>query len=212
MAEILLVNPRRRRKATKSRKRRASKRRVARRRKSVAVTVKANPRRRRRSYAAKVTRRRKRNPSMRGITGRVVPTVKAGFVGALGGLGLDVLMGYAGPKLPANLSTGVARHAVKALGAVLVGVIGNYAMRGKGRDLANGAMTIVIHDALKEQVAANFPTIPLGEYFSAGPNVGYDPQFIAAPMSTGISGLGGMGEYLQGDSYGEDDAAAYGGS
>jgi uncharacterized protein YcfJ len=207
MAEILLVNPRRRRKA-KSAKRRARRaaprraRKVARRR---SVTVKVNPRKR---YArkARAVRRRRRNPSFRGVTGQIVPTMKSGFVGALGGLGLDVLTGFALPRLPAAAQSGYGKTAVKVLGAVLVGMLGNMVARGRGRDLATGAMTIVIHEALKDQVASSFPAIPLGEYFSAAPAVGYDGS-IAQPLNTGI------GEYfspLAGDSYGEDDALNFG--
>lgn len=211
MAEILLVNPLRRRKAKASKRRRkASPRRARRTRRAVTVSVKANPKRRRR-YAKRVgasRRRYRRNPSFRGVTGQIVPTIKSGFVGALGGLGLDVLSGFVIPKLPAAAQVGYGKTAVKVLGAVLVGILGNMAMRGKGRDLATGAMTIVIHEALKAQVSSAFPTLPMGEYFSAGPAVGYGGE-IAAPMSTGI------GEYfnpLAGDSYGEDDALAYGAS
>lgn len=216
MAEILLVNPRKRKRKSASRRKNPRRRMSAkqaryfgkgRRRRSVAVSVKANPRRRRR-VARVVSRRRRRNPSVRGITGRILPTVQNGFVGALGGLGLDVLTGFALPKLPAMVQTGIGKTAFKVLSAVLVGYLGGMVKRGWGSQLANGAMTIVLHDALKEQIAANFPNLPLGEYLTVGPEVGYDFQ-PALPGSTGVAGYGedwssGMGAYMTGSGSGMD--------
>lgn len=218
MAEILLVNPRKRRKRRKNPVRRmsAKQRRYfgKRRRRNPARGLRAkpvataNPRRRRRRSVARVVSRRRRNPTLRGVTGRILPTVQSGFVGALGGLGLDVLTGFALPKLPAAVQTGLGKTAFKILSAVLVGYLGGMVRRGWGTQLANGAMTIVLHDALKEQVAANFPAIPLGEYLTVGPEVGYDMQ-PALPGETGISGYGedwssGMGEYVTGAGSGMD--------
>lgn len=204
MAELLLVNPRRRK--GKRRKMSALQRKYFGKRKSVkrrrrAATRLSNPRRRRRSYAVKSYRsRRRRNPSLRGITSSIVPTVKAGFLGAAGAIGNDLLFGYTKQYLPASVQTGVARHAVRALYAVLVGVLGNYALKGRGRDLANGAMTVVLHDALKEQIATMAPQLPLGDYFSFAPAIGYDYE-PALPLSTGIGeymtgGNAGLGEYI----------------
>jgi hypothetical protein len=207
MAEILLVNPRRRRKSKAKRKssrksyrraRRAAPR--VRRRKAVA----AAPRRRRRVVrAVKRYRRRKENPSFRGITGSVMGGVKAGFIGALGALGLDVLYGFAKPKLPAALTSGPADYLTKALAAVLVGMVGNKVMRGRGAALTTGAMTVVIHDALKAQIAANFPGVPLGEYIASSPIVGYGANpatplgVPTIPQPTGYQTTG-MGAYLSG--------------
>lgn len=216
MAELLLVNPRKRKKRRKMSalqrkyfgKRKGSsgvKRRRRRRTTSVFAARRTNPRRRRSHGVSHYRSRRRRNPSLRGlnlkgITGSIVPTIKAGLLGAAGALGNDLLFGYTKSYLPASVQTGVQRHAVKALYAVLVGVLGNVVMRGKGRDLANGAMTVVLHDALKEQLMTAVPSLPLGDYFSFAPAIGYDYE-PALPLSTGIGqymtgGNSGMGEYI----------------
>ncbi|MGE0294713.1 MAG: hypothetical protein AB7P97_20370 [Hyphomonadaceae bacterium] len=214
--ELLLVNPRRRKRRKlsakqrkyfgKRRRRRATRAAAPRRRRRRAVA--AAPRRRRRRAVMRVSRRRRRsNPSLRSFTGSIVPTVKAGVIGALGALGLDVAIGYLAPKLPAQLQTGYGLTATKVLGAIAVGIAGGYALRGRGGDLAKGAMTVVLHDELKRVVAAQFPTIPLGEYFSVAPTVGY-PGIAYNPAT-------GMGEYFTGDAgFGEymtdsDDAVGY---
>lgn len=202
MAEILLVNPRRRKRRKSRAKRRKS--RAVRRRRSRAV---AAPRRRRRRASRSVRRvRRRSNPSVRGIVNSIQPAVKAGLIGAAGGLGLSVALGYLSEKLPAQLQTGYGNTAVRVLGAILVGVIGNKILRGKGNALATGAMTVVAYDELKKLMAAQFPTVPLGDYLSFAPVVGYD-----SPMGT--EGISGMGEYV-GDGLGEyasdsDDQGAY---
>lgn len=155
------------------------------------------------------SRRRRRNPSLRGITGRIVPTVKAGVIGALGALGLDVLTGFAAPKLPAQLQSGYGLLAMKVLGAIGIGIAGSYALKGRGADLSNGAMTVVLHDELKRLFAAQFPSISLGEYFSVAPTVGY-PGIAYNPATgvgvgeyfTGDAGFGNVGEYFETDDYG----------
>ncbi len=207
MSEILLVNPKRR---GKKRKARRKSKKVYRRRRHAKASA---PKRRRRYHkAVKHSRRRKRNPSLRSFTGSIMPTVKAGVVGALGALGLDVALGYGAAKLPAQLQSGYGLVAVKVLGAIGIGIAGGYLLKGKGGELAKGAMTVVLHDELKKVVAANFPTVPLGEYLSIAPTVGY-PGIAYNPNDGGMNGIG---QYMTGDAslgnYGEDDALAAGGA
>lgn len=204
--ELLLVNPRRRkrRKASSRRRRRRAVRRVARRRRRAIAIA---PRRRRRRSARRAIRigRRRRNPSVRGFINQLQPTVKAGIVGAVGALGLDVLLGFLLPKLPAGLQAGYGKTAAKVLGAIGVGMVGNALMRGRGRDLATGAMTVVLHDELKTLISANFPALALGEYYpSYAPAVGTSSG-IPGLLSTGYEGMGG-------ETYGQDDALAAGGA
>lgn len=219
MAEVLLVgNPRKRRKRRKmsalqrkyfgKRKTRARRRRA---RKSTAV-AKINPvrRRRRRSSAVAVRRvRRKRNPSPRAMLGQIVPTVQAGAIGAGGGLANDLLYGLVKARLPVAMQTGVGRHAVKVLGAVLVGMLGNFVLKGKGAALANGAMTVVLHEALKEQLAKAVPALPLGEYDelsyidAASVLSGDDDDGVGEYLAAAAGG--GMGEYMQGVGDATDD-------
>lgn len=201
MAKVLLLNPRRRRKRRMSalqrkyfgKRRRSGATRSRRRRRSHAVM--SNPRRRRRSLT-RMFRRRRRNPSFRGalssVRSGVVPTLKGGLVGAVGALGLDALWGYGKDYLPASIAgSPLAQYAAKLLGAVLVGFVGNKLLRGKGQQLATGAATVVLHDAMKAQIQASFPSIKLGEYLTYAPTVGTTRR-AGRLLSTGV------GEYLSG--------------
>lgn len=222
MAEMLLVNPRRRkRRKTSSRRKTTSRRRrrrshaVAaaprrRRRRAVGYTIGSRPIRRRklnpsrrRSLTRGIRRRRRHNPSLRGIASGAVPTMKAGFTGALGALGLDLLWGYGKSYLPVSIAgSALAQYAAKLVGALLIGFVGQKVMRGKGQALAVGAATVVIHDALKAQVQASFPSIPMGEYLSYAPAVGVMGR--ASMLDTGVPSSG-MGQYLGGLPHTADD-------
>lgn len=208
MSEILLVNKR-------SRKRRASAKRtkVHRRRKGRMPAAlkrywagirgrKSNPTRKRRRHHARVRVRRSRyrsNPSLRlgAIGNSLIPTVKAGALGATGALMNDLLWGYTKGYLPASLQGGNIGIAARALYAVLTGVVGNYVLKGKGRALADGAMTVVLHDAGKAVLHGMLPTLPLGEYMSMAPAVGYSPRTTRTSLDTYVP----VGEYLADTSY-----------
>lgn len=150
--------------------------------------------------------RRHRNPmSMRGVTGAFMPTVKDGFTGALGALGLDVLWGFAAGNatIGAYVSNQYVGFAAKLLGAVLVGAVGGKVMRGKGRELAVGAATVAEHDFLKSLLQSMAPTIfgaggsvPLGAYLSgSAPIVGTTsvPQSYL-PFGAYLSGSSGSAD------------------
>lgn len=140
-----------------------------------------------------------------------MPSLKAGFVGSIGALGLDLVLGQVLAKLPLSLQSGWGKVAVKLAGALGVGMLGGYVMKGRARDLTVGAMTVTLHDVMKEQFVAAFPTIPLGEYLTFAPTVGYGGG-TALP---GTTGMGGMGEYMNdyqtGDGGVAYDASVYGG-
>jgi hypothetical protein len=168
------------------------------RRKHKARRAKAKKSYRRRASAKKSSKRRRtsirtyrRNPSVRNITGSIMPTVKGGFFGALGGLGNDLLYGYGKQYLPVVMQSGMGRHATKLLTAVLVGVAGNYVLKGRGQLLATGAATVVLHEALKEQIATFAPSLPLGAMDEPPGLLGYNS---AMPVE-------GMGEYMQTGEY-----------
>ena len=182
-----------RRGAKKHRSHRRHKRHTSRhRRRAVGYTVgsapvrrrKLNPHRRR-HYARKHRHhyRRRHNPSLRGMTGAIMPTVRAGAWGAAGALGLDALWALVYPRLgtfASYLDNPYIGFAAKAVGAVTVGTLGSKVARGRGRDLAVGAMTVVTHDFLKTLLQSLAPTIfgpggavPLGAYLSgSAPIVG----------------------------------------
>lgn len=216
MAEILLVNPRRRRKAKKARRRKSHARRVHRRRHSAVL---GNPRRRRRRNPRfrRHHAKRRRNPAMLGggIVGSLTSSVKTGLTGALGALGLDLLWGYGSSYLPASLNTGMVQYLSKALGAVLVGIIGGKVLKGRGSALATGAMTVVLHDALKSTLQTAMPTLPLGAYVSTSPIVAYGaPAVGTGPIGVprldyqfatpGMPSASNMGKYVSGYMDGTD--------
>lgn len=188
--EVLLVNPRRRRRAPArgrprrkmtARRRPATKRR--RRRNPIGPYAKSgmgyyvsNPRRRRRRSPtrkrATARRRYRRNPTtMKGIINQLVmPAATAGA----GALALDILWGFV--PVPAEIKTGPMRHVAKGLGAVVLGqLVGMVGTKRMGDTMAMGALTVVFHSAFKEMTAQFMPGVPLG-YYSAGANAGYDPQ------------------------------------
>jgi hypothetical protein len=209
MSEILLVNPKKRRKSRRKmsalqakyfgggRKRRHKRRTASstNRRRRTSVVVHSNPRRRRRSLITRSVRRMRRrhsNPSFRPSLGGAVPMLKAGAVGAVGALGLDFLWGYGKSYLPASIAgSALAQYAVKLAGALAVGIIGGKVLKGKGKDLAVGATTVVLHDAFKAQLLSAMPSLPLGEYLSYAPVQG-SMRRAGRVLSTG------MGEYLSG--------------
>jgi hypothetical protein len=213
MAEMLLVaNPHRRRRrkhARRSNPHRSHRRRHRR----------GNPFRR-------MHRRRRHNPSLRSITSSLMPTIKEGFTGALGGLGLDAAYGLTSQYVNNFFASQPAivpyvQVAFKLLLSAGVGWAGGHLLRGKGRDLAVGGATVTLHDFLKGQLQTMAPTIfgpggtvalsgysGLGAYLSgSAPLVGtatfpqtYLPQSTSQP---------GLGAYLSGSSGQTDGSGVY---
>jgi hypothetical protein len=209
----------------RKRRRRASSHRKRRRSASHHVTHHVKRRRRgnphRRAHR-KHHRRRHSNPTLRGFTGAIMPTVKAGAWGAAGALGLDALWGLVYPRLgtfSTYLDNPYIGFFAKAVGAVTVGKFGGKVARGRGKQMAEGAMTVVAHDFLKSLLVQLAPTIfgsggavPLGAYLSGSapivgtatipqaylPFSGIVPDQFGAYMSgsTGQSG-GDNGMYVE---------------
>ncbi len=193
MNEIMLVsNPRRRKRRKKS---------TVKRRKTRA----RNPKRRRRARKTTYSRRRRRNPARmtaRGVQNQVMD----GLQGAFGALALDVTLGYL--PLPANLKAGLVGTGVKALLAIGIGVLGSnlkVIRPATAKVWSNGALTVVLHDELKKQVANFMPNIPMGEYLNTNDYAmgyygsGYNPNGMYLPdLSQDDMGfdMTGMGEYL----------------
>lgn len=184
----MLVNPRKRRKA-KAKTRVAkttAKRRYA--RNPIAV---ANPKKR---------RKYRRNPiAMKGIMAPIMPAATA----AAGAIGLDLAWGMIGSKLPASLSTGPVRHVVKAVGALGLGALAAMVLKKEtANNLAVGALTVVMHGAMRETLQTMNPEMKLGEYGDemdgfamyvdqAGPLNEYLPM---NGYGEEIEGMGAMGE------------------
>ncbi len=145
-------------------------------------------RKRRKTTARRApARRRVRRKSNPRITARSVQNqVMEAGTGAIGALGLDVLQGYL--PLPANFKTGIAGTAVKGLLAIGMGVVAQnlkFVRPATAARMANGALTVVLHDELKKQVQAFAPGIAMGEYLGEYPGSGYPAGYMP-----------GMGEYM----------------
>ncbi|MGH9780192.1 MAG: hypothetical protein ACRD33_00100 [Candidatus Acidiferrales bacterium] len=163
MPSIMLVNPRHRR-----RKHHTHRHMTAKQRKYFG-----NPRRKHHRHRAR--HHYHHNPSIRNIGGAVMPTLKGGLIGAAGGLGVDVVYGLLTNSMT-SIPTFAANPAVATVGklamSILIGILGNMALRGKGGELAVGGATVAIHDFAKGQLATAMPTLPLGDYLTAAPTVG----------------------------------------
>lgn len=214
MAELMLVsNPKRRRKH-RSRRSNPHRRRSRARR---------NPHRRHRRHVARRSNpvrryRRHHNPSFSvgSITSMVKPVLKEGFVGAGGALLLDAAWGYVAPRLPATISSSpYLQFAVKCLAAVAVGFVGGKVLKGKGRDLAVGGVTVAAHDMLKGVLQTSLPTVfgtggslalsGYGAYLSGSAPIVGTATFPRTQMMQNP----GFGAYLSGSTGGTDGAGVY---
>lgn len=200
MAELMLINPRKRRRKRKMSakqmmyfgKKRRRRRPVAKRRRYRANPVglsMANPRRRTHR------KRYRRNPvSFRPMT-FVNQTLMPSAIGAAGALGLDFLMGFI--PLPMMLQGPAIRPFVRIAGAVGIGVLaGMITNRRMGEQVGAGALTVVLYDTLKGFAKTSFPALNLGdlenqdypmmEYISPAPQV----EDLSAYVGTDYSPVG----------------------
>ena len=154
MAEMLLINPKKRRRNP------AAKRRVVRRKNPVTAMVhrKRNPlaaMRRRRNPLARV-RRRMRNPIGGAMMGGYMGQIREAVMGGAGALGMDLVYGQINSFLPAALkrTPGVigAGDAVKAVVTVALGGLLNKATRGFSAKAAKASLTIQAYDIMKSFV------------------------------------------------------------
>jgi len=199
-SEILLVNPRRRRSKGRRRKmsalqakyfgggkrrsnpKRAKRRRRVsgsrRRRKNPLVNLSPVRRRRRKGRARSRARgRRRRNPSMRGMGAALKPrniqgTLFNALPGAVGALGLDVILGYV--PIPATWKVGYIGWITKALGAIGLGMVAqNFVKPSTAAKMTEGALTVMFHGILRNLTAQFAPGVPLGMYISPTSAMGY---------------------------------------
>lgn len=200
MSEVLLINPRARRKSRKpasaaQRRARAAfaaaararslnprRRRKARRRNPVAVGAPVRAARRVARRASnpvhrRRTHRRRRNPISLGSSSAYVRMIKDGLIGGAGALGVDVAMGYITPYLPASLqrtpgSVGVG-DAVKAVITIALGKLLDKPTKGMSMTAARGALVVQSH-ALLATMLPNTMTL------------GYSVPANVVPMSNRI--------------------------
>lgn len=208
MSQLMLINPRRKRRSAKKTRARSHKRR------SRVVALRANPRRKHRRAARRVSRRSvmrmHRNPvfkrrSRRSGGGRVTfkgfatGTLIPSAIGAGGALGLDLVMGYV--PLPAMLTTGMLRPVTRLAGAALIGWIASMvSSRQTAANVTAGAVTVVLYDTFKGWLKTAAPNLPLAGY----PNIGWvNPgmsvgEYVGIPHSGGVVQPmnAGVGEYV----------------
>lgn len=177
-AKLVAYNKRRRRAATTPRRRRkpAARKRVA---------TYARSRSTGRRPTARLVRRRRKNTKrgyypnprrrmgVQGMARRIMRNqVQPAMVQASGALLLDIGYGYFGSYIPAQFNTGMLRHATKGVIAIGLGWLAqNFVRNETANQLATGALTITMHDAMRELTAQFMPNIPLGGmgYWNASP-------------------------------------------
>lgn len=135
MAEMLLINPRRRRKTTARKTRR----------RNPVARVMARPTRRRNPVAAMKKRvMRRRNPI--GMTSGMMKMIQDAFVGGAGSIAVDLAQGQLNKFLPATLKTTPGTvglgDGVKAVMTVVLGRALNRTTRGLSMKMASGALTV----------------------------------------------------------------------
>lgn len=247
MAEILLVNPRKRKSARRKKPVARKKRRTAAQKRATAKMIAANRRRRKgnpvrrkktvvrrkrrktpvRRRRPVVRRRRRRVTKRRGNPAFNMRSIQNQLMdagtGAVGALGLDVIQGYL--PIPANLKTGLVGTGVKALLAIGMGVVASNVKIVRGataNKMVNGALTVVLHDEFKKQVANFAPGIQMGAYIDDDGLGYYGSGYPAGVMGDEYGGMGtylpeissmdmgmeqdGLGEYMQPDEYIENMA------
>lgn len=211
MSELLLVNPRRRkRKSTRKNPRRMT-----------AKQAKYfGPRRRRRSRArravasvarvARRTGRRVRRAVRRFASNRsggislkpgafIRDTLVPSAIGGAGALAVDVAWGAL--PIPAAIKTGPFAPIAKIAGAVAVGLIASKVAGKKiGAQVTSGYLTVFAYNLIKGMAQKAMPNLPLGDYSMGYVQAGQflPDQSISAYLEAPASVAPQMGAYLNG--------------
>ena len=206
MAEMLLINPRRRRKAKRAapaRRRRSNPlalARVTRRRRRRANPISAVRRRaRRRNPIGMMKRRvmRRRNPAM---LGGYMGAIREALMDGFGAVAIDyaynmiakAIPGTAGSMLKPNPTSVGAADAVKAVLTVVLGNALNGVTRGFSRKAAKASLTVQSYQIMKKVLPAQIT----GNLSGVGY---YSPAMVASGGGTRIGPIRGqMGAYLPG--------------
>lgn len=223
MAEMLLINPRRRRASPKRRKSTAKRRRrnpigalaLRGRRSTMRVSGLARRHRRRRNPIGTIGRRirRRRNPISLGgklNTNRLLAMFKDAAIGGAGAIVMDVIQGQLNGFLPATFQTskttvGVG-DAVKAALTAILGTVGAKATKGLSLKMAQGALAVQAYEILSSFMP---PTMTVGYGSPArivqgsnrvGPTRGGMLQGVGAYQRPGgrTPLLNGLGAYTHG--------------
>lgn len=189
MAEMLLINPRRRT-GRKTRKAATAKRRRATSHRKNPISVATVRRRRANPIRAKRRASRRRNPiGGKILSGGLMKMIQEAFVGAAGSVAVDVAYGQIQSYLPASLrrtpgQVGVG-DVVKAAITVGLGSILAKPTKGLSKRMAAGALTVQAADVLKSFVPA---TMQLGYIAPA--------RVVPGTNRVGPMRRGGVSEYV----------------
>jgi len=169
MAEMLLINPRKRR-VHHTKKRTTATRRRHNPYGMTAVHHKRRTRRKHnpmsiRSRVMHHTRRRTRrhNPIMGSMGGSYMTMIREALMGGAGAIGIDLLFGQVNKYLPASMQKQAgsigAGDAIKAIATVFIGHMLNKPTKGFSRKAAMSSLTVQAYEIMKGFVPA---TMPLG--------------------------------------------------
>lgn len=207
MSELMLINPRRKKRARKMSAKQRAYFGGGRRKRRASVSGTANPRRRRSSRrrvrvsgrrnptAVKVRRlrrsgRRSGGSLLAGLTnpGALIKnTIIPSAIGGAGALAVDIAWGFA--PIPANIKSGPLGPVVKLVGAIVLGgLVGKFAGRAVGEKVASGYITVFAYNMAKNAVQKAMPQLALG---------GYDMGYVSAGMQ--MPDANGVSAYLTSD-------------
>jgi len=157
MAEMLLINPRKRKAARKARR-------------ATPIAKRRVMARRRKNPIAAVKRRvmRRRNPIGMGMAGGYMTAIREALMGGAGAVAMDLVFGQVNKFLPATLQktpgTVGTGDAIKAVLTVFIGQALNKPTRGFSKKAAQASLTVQAHDIIRSFVPA---TMALGYYSPA---------------------------------------------
>lgn len=149
--------------------------------------------------ARHVSRRGRRSnpiklPKLGGLGTAANNVLMPAAIGAVGAIGMDMILPYI--PLPATMMTGNKKYALKAVIAIGLGMLaGKVIGKEKGHAAGVGMLTVVLHDALKENIPVYAPSIKL-----AGVNEYVDGLGYYSPSMVVDGFDDGMGEYVAGGS------------
>jgi len=184
MASLMLVNPRKRR--AKKRKSRA--------RSKVRTITKYRTRKPKRKI------RRRRNPiAARGLAGVVTKSAKNGAIGSLGAIAGTIVGNFL--PVPDSFKEGNMAVVVQALVGIGTGyAVSKFMSKGVGEQMAQGAVTVALHDTMKGFIQNAVPTLNLNGY-DGGLLGGYDDSLLGVGEYDDLGAYADLGEYDTGMGY-----------
>lgn len=231
MSSLLLVgNPAKRR---KSRKPRTAAQRAATAKMLAANRARKNPAKRRKARTASAAkpviryrtrarknparRRARRNPISGGLNMRsIVAQLKNAGIGAAGAIGVDVGFGFVQSYLPEAVQAPVdaagnmnpAYYAAKGATAIVAGLLAKRLIgSARAAQMVEGSLTVTMHDAAKQFLAGNVPSLTLGAYAPGGrqlpslpSGLGRVGMQISRRPAVANGSLRGVGSYISASS------------